>query len=312
MPHAVVHRVPRSFRRIAALALGAVAFALAMQAGAAIRTLDTAYGAVSVDGTPQRVVVLTETALDTALALGVKPIGTLATRGGSGVADYLKDKAGPIAIVGSTREVNLEAVLQLQPDLILAAPDLTRDLYAKLSLMAPTLVPKGNSFDAWQDVTRFYAEALGKRAEAETYLQQVDARIAALKAKIEPGVVASVVRWNPQGPILMSNQLFVGQLLGQLGFESTALSRSLTEKPHSDTLSLENLSQVDGDWLFLATLNPDGDKALQQARKQPAFERLDAVSHGKLLSVDGQVWSSGSGPLAAQIVLDDVEKALHD
>lgn len=303
--------ISRSLRTAGAL-LGAWVLVFTVHAGAAPRTLDTAYGAVSVDGAPQRVVVLTETALDTALALGVKPIGTLATRGGSGVANYLKDKAGPIALVGTTREVNLEAVLQLQPDLILAAPDLNRDLYAKLSLMAPTLVPRGNAFDAWRDVTTFYAQALGKRAEADAYLEQIDARIAALKKAVKPGVVASVVRWNPQGPILMSNQLFAGQLLGQLGFDSTALARSLTEKPHSDTLSLENLSQVDGDWLFLATLNPDGDKALQQARSQPAFERLNAVSHGKLLSVDGQVWSSGSGPLAAQIVLDDVEKALHD
>lgn len=311
MPHAFLP-TSRSLQRAAAALLGAWVMVFAVHAEAAARTLDTAYGAVSLDGTPQRVMVLTETALDTALALGVKPVGTLATRGGSGVANYLKDKAGPIAMAGTSREVNLEAVLQLQPDLILAAPDLTRDLYAKLSLMAPTLVPKGNAFDAWRDVTTFYAEALGKRAEAEAYLEQIDARIAALKKQIKPGVVASVVRWNPQGPILMSNRLFVGQLLGQLGFESTALARSLTEKPHSDTLSLENLSQVDGDWLFLATLNPDGEKALQQARRQPAFERLNAVSHGKLLSVDGQVWSSGSGPLAAQIVLDDVEKALRD
>lgn len=311
MSPAFLRSISRS-RRTAGALLGAWVMVFAVHAEAAARTLDTAYGAVSLDGTPQRVVVLTETALDTALALGVKPIGTLATRGGTGVAGYLKAKAGPIALVGTSREVNLEAVLQLQPDLILAAPDLSRDLYAKLSLMAPTLVPKGNAFDAWRDVTTFYAEALGKRAEADAYLEQIDARIAALKKAVKPGVVASVVRWNPQGPILMSNQLFAGQLLGQLGFESTALARSLTEKPHSDTLSLENLSQVDGDLLLLASLNPDGDKALLQARSQPAFERLNAVSHGKLLSVDGQVWSSGSGPLAAQIVLDDVEKALHD
>lgn len=311
MSPAFLRSISRS-RRTAGALLGAWVMVFAVHAEAAARTLDTAYGAVSLDGTPQRVVVLTETALDTALALGVKPVGTLATRGGTGVAGYLKAKAGPIALVGTSREVNLETVLQLQPDLILAAPDLSRDLYAKLSLMAPTLVPKGNAFDAWQDVTTFYAEALGKRAEADAYLEQIDARIAALKKAVKPGVVASVVRWNPQGPIVMSNQLFAGQLLGQLGFESTALARSLTEKPHSDTLSLENLSQVDGDWLLLASLNPDGDKALLQARSQPAFERLNAVSHGKLLSVDGQVWSSGSGPLAAQIVLDDVEKALHD
>ena len=274
------------------------------------RSLDTAFGEVKLAGTPQRVVTLSENALDVALAVGVKPLGSVATRGGSDVSAYLKDKAGDIRIVGTARETNLESVFALQPDLILAAPELTRDQYQKLSLIAPTLVPKSNSFDDWRHNVEFYGQALGKRREAEAAIAAVDARIEGLKGKIEPGQVASVVRWSLQGPGVMSQHLFVGQLLGQLGFAGTAMAAELTKKPHSDALSLENLSRIDGDWLFLATLNADGDKALEQARQQPAFARLKAVSSGHVQSVDGQIWSSGAGPLAAEVILDDVEKAV--
>ena len=274
------------------------------------RTVDTAFGALELHGTPQRVVTLSENALDTALAVGVKPLGSVATRGGNDVSTYLKDKAGDIKIVGTARETNLESVFALQPDLILAAPALTRDQYQKLSLIAPTLVPKGNAFADWRQNVEFYGQALDKRPEARAAIAAVDARIEGLKGKIEPGQVASVVRWSPQGPGVMSHHLFVGQLLGQLGFKGTAMAAELTKKPHSDALSLENLSRIDGDWLFLATLNADGDKALEQARQQPAFARLKAVSSGHVQSVDGQIWSSGAGPLAAQVVLDDVEKAV--
>lgn len=274
------------------------------------RSLDTAFGEVKLAGTPQRVVTLSENALDVALAVGVKPLGSVATRGGSDVSAYLKDKAGDIRIVGTARETNLESVFALQPDLILAAPELTRDQYQKLSLIAPTLVPKGNSFADWRHNVEFYGQALGKQQEAEAAIAAVDARIEGLKGKIEPGQVASVVRWSPQGPGVMSQHLFVGQLLSQLGFKGTAMAAELTKKPHSDALSLENLSRIDGDWLFLATLNADGDKALEQARQQPAFARLKAVSSGHVQSVDGQIWSSGAGPLAAQVILYDVEKAV--
>ncbi|WP_083329771.1 ABC transporter substrate-binding protein [Pseudomonas sp. D1-3] len=274
------------------------------------RSLDTAYGEVRLEGTPQRVVTLSENALDVALAVGVKPLGGVATRGGSDVSDYLKDKAGDIRIVGTARETNLESVFALQPDLILAAPELTKDQYQKLSLIAPTLVPKGDSFADWRNNVAFYGQALGKQQQAQAAIAAVEARIEGLKGKIEPGQVASVVRWSPQGPGVMSQHLFVGQLLGQLGFKGTAMAAELTQKPHSDALSLENLSRIDGDWLFLATLNADGDKALEQARQQPAFARLKAVSSGHVQSVDGQIWSSGAGPLAAKVILDDVEKAV--
>lgn len=287
--------------------LGLAPFSLA---SAEPRTIDTAFGEVKLEGTPQRVVTLGENALDVALSVGVKPLGGVATRGGSDVSEYLKSKAGDIRIVGTARETNLESVFALQPDLILASPELTKDQYQKLSLIAPTLVPKGNSFQDWRNNVEFYAEALGKSTEAKAAIAAVDTRIDALKGKIEPGQVASVVRWSPQGPGVMSQHLFVGQLLSQLGFKGTAMAAELTKKPHSDALSLENLSRIDGDWLFLATLNADGEKALDQARQQPAFARLKAVSSGHVQSVDGQIWSSGSGPLAANVILDDVEKAV--
>ena len=79
---------------------------------------------------------------------------------------------------------------------------------------------------------------------------------------------------------------------------------------HSDVLSLENLSQVDGDWLFLATLNEDGQAALAAAKQSNAFTRLNVVEKERVVPVDGQLWTSANGPLAAQAILDDIEAAL--
>ena len=72
---------------------------------------------------------------------------------------------------------------------------------------------------------------------------------------------------------------------------------------HSDVLSLENLSQVDGDWLFLATLNEDGQAAVDAAKQSSAFTRLNVVQQEHVVPVDGQLWTSANGPLAAQAIL---------
>ena len=82
-------------------------------------------------------------------------------------------------------------------------------------------------------------------------------------------------------------------------------------RPHSEPLSLENLSSMDQSWVFLATLNEDGDKALDAARKSPAFARLNAVQNDQVIGVSGQLWTSATGPLAALAILDDIEAAVN-
>ncbi|QMV65667.1 iron-siderophore ABC transporter substrate-binding protein [Pseudomonas berkeleyensis] len=285
---------------------------LALPLHASERTLDSAYGPLKLSGTPQRVVALGDSALDATLSLGIQPVGTLASRGGNDVPDYLKTKAGKITLVGSVREPNLEAILRLQPDLVLASSDLSRELYAKLSLMAPTVVPTGTAFQDWRDTYMTYAQALGRKEQGQQHIAEIEQRSAELRRRLPQNQEVSVVRWNPQGPVIMSSHLFVGQLLNELGLRANELAAAQVQKPHSDVLSLENLSRINADWIFLATLNPDGRKALDDARKQPAFTRLQAVADDHVVTVDGQIWSSSSGYLAAQQVLDDVEKALLD
>ncbi len=106
------------------------------------RTLETAYGDVEVADNPVRVVTLYEGALDAALAAGVTPVGAVTTRGGDNVAQYVTDylNAHELAhpeIVGVVREINIEAVLAQQPDLILAAAQLPEEQYQLLSQIAP-------------------------------------------------------------------------------------------------------------------------------------------------------------------------------
>ena len=307
----MIHSALRhTFKRSLSVLACSAALVSAPFAFADAYNVETLYGSITVPDEPQRVVVLDDAALDTALTVGVTPVGTLATRGGTAVPDYLQEKAGDIQIVGAVREPNLEAIFAAEPDLIIATSSTDKALYDKLSQIAPTVVSTYKTGQPWEEGVMFYATALNKGDELKGKIDEIHTRLADLKSQLPEGKTVSVVRWNPQGPIVMSDRLFIGQILETLGMKVPEIATGMGARPHSDTLSLENLSQVDGDWLYLATLNSDGKEALDAARKQPAFERLDAVKQGHVVTVDGQIWSSGYGVMAADSVLDTLESTL--
>lgn len=283
------------------------------------RTLDTAYGPVTVDDDVDRVVTLYEGALDSAYAVGVEPVGAIMTRGGDSVASYMQDRADDIGIVGTARETNLEALVALHPDIILASSRLPKEQYDLLSKVAPTLVPKTQGFqpDNWREEAEFFAKALNKEADMQQVLADVDAHIAQVAEAVEARIPANerdavLARWMPQGPLIMSPTLFSTGLLQATGFQVSDAGAVKANRPHSSPLSQENLNLMDGHWLFLATLNTEGRDALAAAEKSPAYIRLSVVEQGHVIPVDGQIWTSASGPLAAESILDTIESHLPD
>lgn len=266
------------------------------------RSIDTAFGAVEVPAEAKRVVALNDTSLDTALSLGITPVGTSSSRGGTTAPAYLKADAVPL--VATVKEPNIEAVLKAAPDVILASSGIEKSQYEKLSAVAPTIVPKAGD---WRSVLAVYGDALGRKDDLTAKLDALDKRAA--KAGEGRSGSAVVMRWMPNGPIVMNTTNMPGDLLKKAGAGTMPIADGLGAQPHSDPLSLENLNKADADRVFVATLNADGEKALETARKQEAFTRLKAVGTNQLTGVDGQVWSSSSGPIAAEKVVEDIEKA---
>ncbi len=311
MQRAFVHRISQGLVTALAMFIGSQA------ALADTRTINTLYGEVTVEGQPERVVTLYEGALDSAIAVGVQPIGAVITRGGQHVAGYIQEAAGDIAIVGAPAETNFEAVLALQPDLILATRQTSKEQFELLSQMAPTIVLDVPLFqqDSWQRELKGFARALGREDRADEVIEEVAQRAAEVREKVIAAIPedqrdTALVRWMPQGPLVMSENLFTATVLASAGFEVEDSDLVKEGRPHSQPLSLENLSLMDQSWVFLATLNEDGREALEAARQSPAFQRLKANVNNQVIPVDGHLWTSASGPLAAMAILDDIEDAL--
>ena len=281
-------------------------------------TIETKYGDVEVEAAPKRVVTLYEGALDVTTALDIEALGAVKTRGRTGVAPYIKDSVPNISMVGTSKETNLEAVIALNPDVILASPRMSKEQFALLSSVAPTIVPKVVRYqpNSWKEESMVYAKALHQEAKMAEVISQVEQKAAGVKAKLANlqqthGNTAVLARWVPQGAMVMSEGLFAATVIASAGFEMQDAGIVKAGRPHSSAVSQEKLSLIDADWLFIATLNEDAEKALAAAQTSEAFKRLNVVQNQRTFAVEGTLWNSASGPIAAETLLDQLS-ALMD
>lgn len=286
---------------------------LALPAYADTRQVTDAMGnTVTVPEAPQRVITLSEIDLDTALTLGVTPVGTINGRGQAAPPRYLDGKlpAG-IEVVGDIDNPNLETLLELEPDLILTGPVKPEQL-AILNEIAPTVITF-NWARPWQESMQRTAQALNKEAEAKAVLERYRARVEAARQRLvaHQGETLSIVRWNPKGPSYMFKDAFASTVAEDVGLRRPAHQQDRGHT-HSMALSLESLELLDADWLVIGTLATSGEavEAMNQAEQTPAFRQLSAIQAKRFGAVDGSLWTSLGGPMAALQVIEDIEALL--
>lgn len=273
--------------------------------------LDAEKQTVTVPLVPQRIIALSEIDLDSTLALGLQPIGTINGRGQTTHPHYLSssamgDRVNKIPLVGDLGRPNIEAIARLKPDLILTSP-LRPEVLVLLRKIAPTVVTYQNG-DHWKNVFHRVAEILNQKAKAEAFMAQYAKELQIAKSKLKPMKVktVSIVRWNPRGPAFMYQDSFASLVLRDMGLERPKAQKIPGER-HSMPLSLEALDTIDGDWLFVGTLDPRGSdaEALKEIKESPSFQRLSSVKNKHFFTVDGSKWTSIGGPLAALSIVKE-------
>ncbi|NEA52535.1 iron-siderophore ABC transporter substrate-binding protein [Streptomyces sp. SID10815] len=276
-------------------------------------TVTDATGAkVTVPTAPRRVLALSEMDLDSALALGVKPVGLTAGRGQKGAPEYLSKQAEGIPVVGAVTGPDIEKVVQAKPDVILAGQLADEQVLAQLKKIAPVVVTIDGS-KSWKKSLELTGQALGRSNEAKKFLADYDTQAAALKKDLgaKAGATVSVARYSAKGTAVMQQGVFISDVLNDLGFKRPGIQNQKGEG-HSTPISDENLKEIDGDWLFIGTLSSAGPDAglLDQLAKKPAYQQLKAVRDHHATVIDGSKWTSLGGAQAAVSVLEDIRKAM--
>ncbi|SHL92172.1 ABC transporter substrate-binding protein [Actinacidiphila paucisporea] len=280
-------------------------------------SVETAMGPVTVPDHPRRVVVLDTAELDSAITLGVKPVGaTSAGSGsgsGSGFLDYLpREEVAGIKNVGEIADPNLEAVAALEPDLILSSKVRDGARYDALSKIAPTVLTETTGAP-WKANFLLHAAALGRTAQAgqavaayRTHVKEVTAALGgAAKAA---ATKVSMVRFVEGADIrLYGNASYVGSILKDVG-----LSRPSAQDVDrlSVDVSPEQIDRADGDDIFYAAYGDPKAAKETQVLGSSLWKQLTAVRAGRAHQVDDQLWYQGIGYTAAGKLLDLLRQGL--
>ncbi|WML46991.1 iron-siderophore ABC transporter substrate-binding protein [Neobacillus sp. PS3-34] len=283
-------------------------------------TIEHAMGTTKLEKTPKRVVVLTNEGTEALLALGVKPVGAVQSWLGDPWYDHIKKDMDGVEVVGVEPEVNLEKIASLKPDLIIGNKLRQEAVYEQLSAIAPTVFSETLRGD-WKDNFKLYAKALNREEKGKQVLADFDKHVEDVKQKLGDKVnqEVSVVRFMAGKSRIYYTDSFSGIIFDQLGFKRASQQKELfTPDNKLGNLAVEVgkevIPKMDGDILFYFTYAPKGDKqALNTAKEwtnDPLWKNLKVVKNGKAYEVSDATWNTAGGVLAANIMLDDLEKIM--
>ncbi|MFE7190989.1 ABC transporter substrate-binding protein [Kitasatospora sp. NPDC057541] len=276
------------------------------------RVVRHARGESTVPARAGRVVVLDTDALDSAVSLGITPVGATTVAAGAPLSAYLPaEHLAGIKTVGTIGSPDLEAVAALRPDVILSNQVRDDKRYDELSKIAPTVLSKTTG-PAWKENVRLHAEALGRQSEAAAAEQAYRAKLAEVVTALggpqkAVALKVEVARFLAGAPTrLYLNDTFVGSILADLGVGRPANQ----DKPgFSIEISPEQVDQAAADVIFYSVY---GDAAKSDQAKivgGTLWKSLDAVRNGKVFQVDDNLWMLGIGYTGAGLILDRIH---HD
>ncbi|MEP0906758.1 iron-siderophore ABC transporter substrate-binding protein [Leptolyngbya subtilissima ST-M1] len=269
--------------------------------------------------TYERLVTLDGVTFEYAIASGLSPIATAM----GGLMDHMAEQMAQVENVGLTGEPNLEQVLALKPDLIVGLND-NQAAYAQAAQIAPTLMFSFEHSGQWKTLFQQMAAALGQADAAQQTMADYDARTADFKAQMGDrlnDLRVSVVRIYPDTINLYLRDSFAGTVLQDAGLARPTAqdigadkAAALFDNPIQTSISRELLGQADGDVIFLwmgentPEATATAKQKLEALRQDPLWRQLKAVQAGRVYTVPSY-WI-GSGPIAANAILDDLFKYL--
>jgi iron complex transport system substrate-binding protein len=273
-------------------------------------TIESALGDAVIDSAPQRIVTIGWASADTAIALGTTPVGVeSATWGGNAdlqfpwVADAVEAAGDELPEVFNVYpEVGIEAILALEPDLVLAPQSgITAEDFATLSEIAPTVAYPGDPWaTAWDDQIDIIGKALGKSAEATDLIADIDTQLADAAAA------------NPEFADLSYAYVYQAgdarvDVISGLGLtlDETVAGTPVTEGTFTAVVGLEQADLLDSVDVLFTWFNDEANETEIEA--QPLFAQIPAVERGSYLpNVDNQL-AMASGlvtPLSVPWALD--------
>ncbi|WP_305068703.1 MULTISPECIES: ABC transporter substrate-binding protein [unclassified Lysinibacillus] len=247
----------------------------------------------------ENIVAASLESMEDAAMLGIKPIGVLDI--GGKIPSYLSKELEGATLVGNKMEPNAEAILALDPDVIIGTSKFPEETAEKLNKIQ-TMIPYSHISTNWKENLTLLAQLTGKEDDAKKIIADYEAKVADAQAKSKEQLAdKEVLIIRLRGGVMYIYP--AGVYLNPVLYEDLGapVPEILNNTKAQAELSLETLAEIDPDAIFLQfeeSENTDAPKALEDLQKNPIFASLKATKSEQVfvnaidpLAQGGTAWS---------------------
>lgn len=265
----------------------------------------------------ERMVVLSAAYIDHMLTIGEKPAGVnVEKRYGGDYLPYLADQLQGVPTVGSADSPNLEAIVQIDPDVIVIESRTAENSYDQLEKIAPTIV-LGDDWMNYKDDTTYWTQDLltiagmynkvdlakEKIAEVEQQADQLRVEIEQLGEKKlaylrvrEKNLQIYAAKGHPTNTLLYHD----------LGFEPSAV----TPAEQREDLSMEKIADIDANYVVLEA-DPNANDYLSKMKESSLWKNVPAVGTGQVYQTDSFWLFKGWGAIGRSEILNEIKDMIQ-
>ncbi len=272
-------------------------------------------GTTEVPKNPEKVVVLDWGALDVMDSLDLGSSVVALPLSGS-VPDYLSDYQDETKYtnVGSLKEVDLEAIHALEPDMIISGGRLA-DFHEELNEIAPTVllnVDTADYFNSFKKSMNYYGEIFGKEEEVATKVAELETQMTAIKEKAtEKNAKALIALANGDSFSVYGKGSRFGIIHNEFGI--APVDETIESSTHGQKASFEYIAEQNPDLLFVVDRSAatGGEGSAPALFDNELIHGTDAYKNDRIVYLNPTVWyTAGGGFISTQVMLDEVNEAL--
>lgn len=237
-------------------------------------------------------------AMEDAVVLGVQPAGIISDDGVTAPA-YLPELSGG-TIVGSKKEPSAEAMLALQPDVILGTSKWDEAKMASYNKVATTF-PYSHISTNWRDNLTLFGQLTGKEAEAEKALADYDAKLAEVQASVKEKLgdkTALIIRVRGGMAVYPEKVYLNPSLYADFGLKAP---EQLSTIEAQTEITYETLAEWNPDIILLQYTTGEGEenaKVAEEILANDIFKSTNAAKNGAVyenivdpMAQGGTAWS---------------------
>lgn len=263
--------------------------------------IDAGGNQVTIDKKPERVAVLHSLYLEYFFALETPPIASAGSSIGNAMKaveswETLKDyrETGEIIDLGSARELNLEAILNSNPDVIVTFKGHggVDKIYDQLNQIAPVVLIDYAA--TWQEQTLAIAEIIDKVDLANKIIKETEDAIAKTKeaiANVEENV--ALMRFRGKSFMTYGTKDY---------YETFNLKRPNTYPDDYQMMSLEAIAEMNPDYIVFQEYFELTDAFIKSQEQFDLWNNLDAVKNNRIIYFDNSL--NTMGPISMKLTAE--------